>query len=141
MKKIFILLFLLFTLSNNSHVVCMENTKHIWTPQTVTVTAVTLYGIKLIHDGFQKIFNPNKRQFSISNSTWFSGKQGGSNVQRTQTFELHAPKATRIPRKITINFKRLTRQEEDAEFYQGATMLSIGLMVTGGGMWYLYQQS
>lgn len=95
--------------------------------------------LKLIYDSAQKIFNPNKRQFSISNSTWFNKTQDG-NIHKTQTIEIHAPQLVQLPTQLTINFKRLTRQEQDAEFEQGAVLFFVGLVGTLGGAYCLCQK-
>jgi len=107
-----------------------------WTPQTVIGTVATIGGLKLMYNGLQKMFNPNKRSLSISNSNWFSGAQGGES-HKTQTITVKIPQGTQLPTHLTINFQRLSKQEEDKEFEEGGILLGSGIIVTVAGLCYL----
>jgi len=133
-KLLFQILFLIILMAKTTTSLSMEKAQSIWTPKTVISLAVTIGGLKLIHDGLQKAFDPNKKFFLISNSTWFSSPQGGKH--KTQVLNINTPN-TQNAQTLTVHLQRLSRKEEDEEFAQGLTLVSLDAITTFAGFCYL----
>jgi hypothetical protein len=110
----------------------MEHHKSLWTPETVIGVGGALVGIKLMHDGLQKMANPNRQSFSLSRWKLFSENQGGRN-----TVTLQFPQATVVPPKITFKFKRLNAEEISQEFKEGVFLFGCGALSTFAGIYFI----
>ncbi len=132
MKKITIISFCLSILLIHS-ASSMEQCKSVWTPETVIGVGGALVGIKLMHDGLQKMANPNRQSFSLSRWKLFSENQGGTN-----TVTLQFPQATVVPPKITFKFKRLNAEEISQEFKEGVFLFGCGALSTFGSIAGIY---